>query len=258
MMMKEGYPMKRASIAALAVLVTSAATGAHAAAVDLSGWTAEGDGSWTVQPGDDSVLQTINGAPTVFHAGGNSQGQSLAGEITVTTIGDDDFIGFVLGYQAGDLGSASSQYILIDWKQANQDVASVGLAVSLVQGTGPGVDFWAHSGVVSEVARGATLGSTGWADNAAYAFDLEFTSNRVRVFVDGGLEIDITAADAGLGSFADGAFGFYNYSQPSVLYAGVTEDVLPPSAVPVPGAAPLLLSGLAGIALMRRRRRNRG
>jgi hypothetical protein len=246
--------MKRMTTVALAALMVAGATAAHAAAVDLTGWTPEGAGTWVVQPGNDSVLQTLNGQPTVFHGGGNSQGQALGGSIQVTTIGDDDFIGFVLGYQAGDLLSATSEYLLVDWKQGDQSAAVDGLALSLVQGTGPEADFWEHTGVVTELARGATLGSSGWADQTAYTFGLEFTAGRIKVFVDGVLQIDVTATSAGLGAFADGAFGFYNFSQPSALYAGITEEVLPPSAVPVPAALPLMLSGLAVIGLMRRRR----
>lgn len=55
-----------------------------------------------VQPGNDSVLQTTNGNPTVFfEAGSNTQGTALAGQITPNSNWDDDFIGFVLGYQSG-------------------------------------------------------------------------------------------------------------------------------------------------------------
>lgn len=38
----------------------------QAALVDLSSWTAEGAGNWSLQSGNDTVFQSINGGPTVF------------------------------------------------------------------------------------------------------------------------------------------------------------------------------------------------
>ena len=209
----------------------------NAAPVDLSGWTAEGgSSSWNVQaPSNDTVLQTVNGNPTVFFdpSATSSQGTALSGKIQVTTTGDDDFIGFVLGYNSGELTSGSgaadgasttgSDFFLIDWKQANQSGALAGLAISHVTGAGTSVDFWTHTNSVNEISRATNLGSTGWLDNTEYSFDILFTSSLIQVSVDNVLELSITAADASLTSFSDGAFGFYNYSQSNVLYSAITQ-----------------------------------
>lgn len=49
-----------------------------AAPVDLSSWSVEGsNSSWNVAADNNSVLQTVNGSPTVFHNGVNSQGNAL-------------------------------------------------------------------------------------------------------------------------------------------------------------------------------------
>ncbi len=80
------------------LLLCLASIHVQAAPVDLSAWSAEGQGNWQLQGGNDSVLQTSNGLPTVFHNNANSQWQQLSGHITVQTASDDDFIGFVLGY----------------------------------------------------------------------------------------------------------------------------------------------------------------
>ena len=257
--------MKMVMMTATAALLSVPAL---AAPVDLSTWTDEtlnnSGSNWTVQGvGNDTVFQSVNGNPTVFfEAGANDQGTSLSGQITVETGGDDDFIGFVLGYQSGELNSASADFLLIDWKQNDQSPAVDGLAISRVSGDTDGAptnDFWQHVGVVEELQRGSTLGSTGWLDNTTYTFDLEFTSSLVQVFVNGGLELSLTAAQAGLGAFGDGSFGFYNYSQSSVRYAGITEDVIPdpdpdPTPVPAPGALGLIGLGILGLGALRRRR----
>ena len=242
--------MRYSGLAIAAIAVSFAGSSAFAGAVDLTTWAgAEGGGNWTIGGDNKSVFQSRNGLPTVFHNGINSQGKALEGQITVETSGDDDFIGFVLGYDAGDLTSASADYILIDWKQHNQDVAKVGLALSRVTGDlNNSHDAWAHSGNVSELARATNLGSTGWADNQTYNFKLTFTASLIEVFVDGTKELSVN------GTFEDGSFGFYNYSQGSVRYAGLEEDILPPD-VPLPASLPLLLGAFGGLGLLRRKRR---
>ncbi len=257
---------------------------AMAAPVDLSTWTADttpgGSSSWNIQnaPANDSVLQTVNGNPTVFYeAGDMAQGRALSGNITVAAnSGDDDFIGFVLGYNAGDLSSNLTDFILVDWKAQNQSpagcsaAASRGLSISRVTDANTACDYWPHVGGVQELARANNLGDTGWVGGQTYDFELTFTSSLIEVFVDSVLEISLSASDAGIASFNNGAFGFYNYSQRLVTYGAIEEDVIPdpclanpnapgcnpqpPVGVPEPGSLGLLLLGGA-FALMRQRRR---
>lgn len=233
---------------------------ALAAPVDLTSWSAEGGGTWVVQPGNTSVLQTVNGNPTVFYGPGNAQGRKLSGTIRVGTTGDDDFIGFVLGFQPGDLAAGPTDFILVDWKQLDQGgffgcVARDGLAISRVTTGLPTTNrgAWCHDADgVTELQRAANLGSTGWLDNTTYTFDLEFTATNIKVFVNGVEELDLD------GSFENGRFGFYNYSQASVLYAGIEEDPLPdPDPDPVPAPAALALFGLGAASLGLRALRRR-
>ena len=241
---------------AAAALLVLTATAGQAAPVDLSGWSVEGPGTWILAPDNNSVRQTVNGNPTVFSGPGNAQGNQLSGTIRVNTTGDDDYIGFVLGFQSGDLSAASTDFLLIDWKQANQGFfgcnADVGLSISRVTaGLGDNAGAWCHDALgVTELARGTTLGSTGWADLTTYTFDLVFTASNVQVFVNGAKEIDIN------GSFADGSFGFYNYSQADVTYGAITQVVVPPpSGVPLPGTLALAGLGLVALGVGRTHRR---
>lgn len=244
--------MKRITL--LTIVLSSISTQILAAPqpVDLSSWQANGRGNWILQSGNNAVLQTSNNTPTVFHNNKDSQGTALSGQITVGTSGDDDFIGFVLGYNDNDLTNSSAEYLLIDWKKADQSYIGLGkkgLAISSVNGElGDNTGAWAHDPAnnVTELARATNLGDTGWVDNETYDFDITFTSSLVEVFVNGVKELSIT------GAFSNGSFGFYNYSQPNVLYAGI-EEVTLPSAVPVPAAAFMFAPALLGFIGLRRK-----
>lgn len=250
--------MKKYNKALFASLLAGSFSVASGASVDLTTWEGTPGGNWNVQTGNDSVLQTVNGQPTFFYEPGSSaQGLALSGNIEVTTTGDNDFIGFALGLDSGDIDSETADFFLIDWKQGDQGDADEGLAISYVTDSTVSNDFWAHTGGVTEIERGINLSDTGWEDLTDYSFDLQFTSDLIQVSVDGVLELSITPSDAGLTSFGDGAFAFYNYSQDSVLYSAIEEDVVtPPTASPIPEVnsyGTLLALGLLSLTVRSRR-----
>jgi len=224
-----------------------------AAPVDLSSWTANGSGNWTLQSGNNAVNQSLNSDPSVFHNGKNSQGLKLSGEITVQTTSDDDYIGFVLGYNEGNINNSPVDYLLIDWKQSDQGgffggTALAGLAISRVTAElDDASGAWLHdsSDGVQELQRSVNLGRTGWVDNTTYEFDIVFSSSLVEVFVNDTKELSVQ------GSFSDGSFGFYNYSQSNVLYSAIDEAIAP--SVPLPPAVWLFSSGLIGLIGMRKK-----
>lgn len=256
------YKKFLAGTAAIATSTLLLAAPASAALVDLSGWLVDGGGNWVLQSQDapnDSVLQTLNSAPTMFFNNTNSQGLALSGSIEVQTTSDDDFIGFVLGYDDGDLtgSNPTTDYILVDWKQGTQSGWDAGMSISRVTGsidtcgTCTGTPPWDHNGTVSFIERAATLGDVGWADNTEYLFDIIFTSTFIEVKVDDVVQFSLN------GTFEDGSFGFYNFSQQTVLYAGITEDVAPEPTptIPEPASIGLFGIGLAGFSALARRRR---
>jgi hypothetical protein len=232
--------------------------------VDLTSWQKRGpsaNGNWTVAADGESVFQSINGDPTFFVSPANSINTTLRGKIEVETTGDDDLIGFVFGFNAPAGTGNDMNFVLVDWKQATQNfdgvTSSEGFSVNRVQGNItdylPG--FWGRADSAGFDSLATNYGDNlGWEDNTEYTFTILYQTNHLSFEVAGGafgagqVVFDIA------GSFPDGAFGFYNYSQAAVRYSGLTlEDTPPP--IPEPGTWALMLLGLAGTAVAARRRR---
>lgn len=262
----------RGASCCVALALSAASMVAGAANVNLNTWSAEsypavagfGSGVWTPAADGSSVFQSVNGQPTLFVSDFNAFGTDVRGKIRVNPAGDDDFIGFAIGYRPGDATNAGADYLLIDWKKVDQyynfgapsstpgSTAYAGLAVSRVTGIPTADEFWGHvnfdadANGLQELARGATLGSTGWATSTDYDFRFVFQPTSLQVYVNDGLELSIN------GSFSDGRMAFYNFSQAAVTYSAFTVAPLP--AVPEPETWALTVAGLVTVAAVGRRR----
>ena len=244
--------MLKSTMAAIgAVAVMGASALAAPAPVDLSTWTEESisSGNWVLAPDNNSVRQTVNGQPTVYYDPENSQGKALSGTISVGSAGDDDFIGFVLGFEAGDLNNDNPGFLLLDWRRNSQSGVGPGMSLNRVVGNFTRTRPFSASQratVLEELGRGSTLGDMSWEVGEGYNFELVFTATLVEVYVNDSLEISVN------GLFDDGGFGFYNYSQANVTYGAIGEA---DAVVPVPGAAALFIPALLGGAAWKRRKK---
>jgi hypothetical protein len=204
-------------------------------AEDYVGITGDPGSGWSVSSDGRFVTETANSRPTVFY----SDVLITAGTITATvriTGGDDDFFGLVLGFDPGETSSTAADYVLVDWKQQDQVfdfgfggvLGKRGLAASRVFGRPYGDELWAHinqnhsqsdlNNGLMELSRGATLGNASWAYNQDYRFRFVVSQNSVVVSVNDTLEFEIP------GNFIGKRFGFYDFSQPSVVFSNVTTE----------------------------------
>ncbi|MEM9597651.1 MAG: PKD domain-containing protein [Acidobacteriota bacterium] len=178
----------------------------------------DGDGS--------SVYQKRNSRPSIYYGDFPAFGSRLSGRSWIGPSPpfnpDDDYFGFVLGFEPGDSTSPDADYVLISWKRESQDGAKKGLRASRIRGI-PG-SLWNLDSAegVELLSLAATRGNSVWSWERDYRFTFDFSPERLRVWVDDVLEIDVEApADD---PFDTGRFGFYNNSQDRVQYRAVSRE----------------------------------
>jgi hypothetical protein len=246
----------------------SVAVAAHGANIDLSTWTpltlqfpgGQPAANWVIQPGNDSVIQTVNADPSFFLNNRNQTAFSMDGTWRVNTGSDDDYMGFVFGYQN------SANFYLFDWKQGTQGyvgtTAAEGMTIKQFTGaTGNGLvdlslpEFWENESDYGDMEVLATNHGTdkGWLDNRLYSFHLDFNvvPGQFSVVVRDGDTVlwDTTVID---NTFTGGQFGFYNNSQGEVEYAGFVQTGGRPVVPDAGSSAALLTLALGGLAVFRR------
>src|SRR5690554_2127573 len=198
----------------------------------LDGWLQQGEsanGNWVVSDNGRSVTQTVNGDPTFFVSPEDYFDTTIRGTFQVDTGSDDDFIGFVFGYQAPfeESGDATNDFktFVLSWKQGEQidagGLAEEGLTLAYINGAldAPAATLWGHEEISEYQVLATHYGEgRGWADFTPIEFTLEYGSERIRIWIDEELIFDVSAAQAGV-PFETGRFGFYNFSQSDVIYS---------------------------------------
>jgi hypothetical protein len=207
---------------------------------DLSSWAPESypgtadpttqPGNWVLGTDNVTVTQTANGAPTFYATTHPADDHRITVSFAIPETTDNDFVGFALGFDPGDTANSGADFLLVDWRQTTQAIqwfdspmvgGTAGLAVTRITGVPLWGEIWSHDDLtggaeVSELGRGATLGDAGWAEEVTYDFEIEYQTDRLRIWVDGVLEFDLT------GDFPPGGFALYNFSQIGVEAGPVT------------------------------------
>ncbi len=231
--------------------------------VDLNDWTAEKYNSdtphcesarWTVDA-NGRARETGGEAPSILYGDFDAYGKRLTAKVHPGS--DDDFFGFVVGFNGGDSTNAEADYLLVDWKKQRQEFnfegdststggyAEVGLRLSRVTGIPDCDEFWQHANLsgtdessgLEELQEADTKGSIHYAAQE-YEFVIDFGAERIEVYLDGGLELGLD------GEFSDGKFGAYAMLHNSAVFwdFSYTDGSFTSSSEPVDQAGEVVLS----------------
>lgn len=197
--------------------------------VNFNNWDKTGDanGGWLIQNNGTQLYTTQNTVyPTMYVGPDTLINVKITGTFRVEDQADDDFVGFVFGFQetydhdwANGAGfNMDHEYYLFDWKKNFQTYigysALEGFTLNKVDGTFgyavasvfPG--FWQHQNSTTFNVLATQYSTTaGWNPWQTYDFELLYTPTRAVIKIDTDTIFDIT------GCFEPGLFGFYNYSQ---------------------------------------------
>ncbi len=225
----------------------------YAVALDLPNGHSNNGGNWVLSNNNETVTQTVNADPSFYLNNINQTNYEMDGSWKVKTYADNDFIGFVFGYQN------SVNYYIFDWKQTQQGAYGVtaqeGFTVRKIEAANvsdlTNQDFWSSENTThSTILATSYSDQSGWKTNTLYNFHLTFKPGEFSIIVkEADTELyNATITDA---TFTSGQFGFYNFSQEQVEYSGFEQTL-----VPVPGTIFLLGIGLLGLAANGRKKQH--
>ena len=202
--------------------------------VDLSRWRVvqyefndQSDAIWVLQSNNTVAVQTVNADASILLSDFDLSNDRMEGTWSVQTAGDDDFIGFVFGFQD------TNHFYLFDWKQLGQSdpnfgLAERGMSLKVVSVTPPLVerDVWATHPSDTNRVRLLYHNTTAWEDFKEYTFTLDFRPGEFTIEVRDATNLlaSIHQFDA---TYVHGRFGFYNDSQNNVRYTGFQRTKLP-------------------------------
>ena len=182
--------------------------------VELTDWTAVGNGVWNLQSNDLSVQQTENSTVIYFLSPYDVQNRKITYQMKVSGSTDNDWIGFVVGYQD------SSNYSYFTLTRSEQT------------GAGNPLDGWnfieVSNGVSTTLSSDESNYTKGWELDADYNVTVSYTSGETSIHLQGG-----SLAFANGSSLVElnrqnpsGKFGFYGSSQDGITFSNLKFETL--------------------------------
>lgn len=208
------------------------------------------DPNWVVLNQGMEIVQTMNSDPGLAVGYKAFSGVDFEGTFHVNTVTDDDYAGFIFGYQD------SSSFYVVMWKQTEQTywqaapfraVAEPGIQLKAVKSkTGPGEylrnSLW-HTGNTPDQVRllWKDPRNVGWKDKVSYRWFLQHRPQvgyiRARFFEGSNL-----VADTGLitdTSMRGGRLGVFCFSQENIIWSNLKyrcNDTIPADYLDQPTA----------------------
>ncbi|SYZ79387.1 Hypothetical protein TART1_2240, partial [Trichococcus shcherbakoviae] len=189
---------------------------------------------WVVYDDGAEIHQTVNSDPALAIGDHVMIDVDFDGTFFIEDTSDDDFVGFVFGYQS------NARFYVVAWKKGPQNwfnQAERGVTLKLVDSaTGPGTALRDALWLTGSTPNQATLlwhdGSIGWTPNVAYRWQLHHRPNigTIRFYLYQGTNLVMDSGNIYDDTLQGGRLGLYCFSQEEIIWSNVKytcEDGVP-------------------------------